>query len=165
MWTIIKFKKQNLGLFKDDLKKKIGENVKIYQPKILIQKYKNNKLINKEFEILGDYLFCYHENFREKATLNKLKFTIGIKYFLNGFLEYQKDIKEFIEKCKKMENPKGYISHSLFEVNLNSKYKFFTGPFTEKIFKIINFKKNKIDILIGNLKTTINKKKYIFNPI
>ena len=27
MWTIIKFKKQNLGLFKDDLKKKIGENV------------------------------------------------------------------------------------------------------------------------------------------
>ena len=80
-------------------------------------------------------------------------------------MEYQKDIKEFIEKCKKMENPKGYISHSLFEVNLNSKYKFFTGPFTEKIFKIINFKKNKIDILIGNLKTTINKKEYIFKPI
>ena len=165
MWTIIKFKKQNLGLFKDDLKKKIGENVIIYQPKILIQKYKNNKLINKEFEILGDYLFCYHENFKQKSTLNKLKFIIGIKYFLNGFLEYQKDVKEFIEKCKKMENNKGYISHSLFEVNVNSKYKFFTGPFTEKIFKIINFKKNKIDILIGNLKTTINKKEYIFKPI
>ena len=105
MWTVIKFKKQNFNLFKEDLKSKVGKDFIIYRPKILIQKYKKNKLINKEFEILGDYLFCYHKNFENKAVLNQLKFLKGVKYILNGFIEYQKDVKSFIDKCKKTEQP------------------------------------------------------------
>ena len=45
----------------EDFKKNIGEDCVIYRPKILIKKYKNNKLINKELDILGDYAFCFHK--------------------------------------------------------------------------------------------------------
>ena len=50
-------------------------------------------------------------------------------------------------------------------MNINSNYKFLTGPFAEKIFKIISLQKNKINILMGNLKTTIDKKEFFFNPV
>tara|TARA_B110001450_G_scaffold249465_1_gene266899 strand:- start:692 stop:1189 length:498 start_codon:yes stop_codon:yes gene_type:complete len=165
MWTIIKFDKKNFNLLKHDLNKKLGKNFIIYRPKILIQKYKNNKLISKEFEILGDYLFCYHKDFVKKATINNLKFSRGLKYFLSGFLKFQKDINYFIEKCKKLENQKGFISERLFEIKINSKYIFSSGPFAQEIFKIIGMQKNKINILMGNLNTTINKKEYLFNPV
>lgn len=165
MWTIIKFKKESIGLLKKDLKNKIGSDFIIYRPKTIIQKYKKNKLINLEHEILGDYLFCFHKNFEKKNILNQMKFLRGVKYFLNGFVEYQKDIKHFVEKCRKIENRNGFITENLFETNLNGTYKFSTGPFTDKIFKIIEFQQNKINILMGNLKTTIKKRDYIFKPI
>ncbi len=165
MWTVIKFDKKNFNLLKEDLRKKMGEELIIYRPKILIQKYKNNKLINKEVDILGDYLFCFHKNFDQRSVINKLQFCRGLKYFLDGFKEFQADLKNFINKCKKLEDKKGYVSQSLFEITLNSRYKFSSGPFAEKIFKIINLQKNTINILIGNLKTKINKKEFLFNPI
>ena len=34
--------------------------------------------------------------------------------------------------------------------------------FTDKIFKIIRLQKNKLDILMGNLKTTVEKKESIY---
>ena len=165
MWAVIKFDKKNIYLLKEDFYEKIGKDCIIYRPKILIQKYKNNKLINKEFDILGDYLFCFHKDLGKKSTINQLKFSKGLKYFLDGFVEFQLDVKNFIEKCKNLEDSKGYISQNLFEININSNYKFSTGPFAEKIFKIINFQKNKINILTGNLKTTINKNEFLFNPV
>ena len=39
------------------------------------------------------------------------------------------------------------------------------GPFTDKIFDIINIQKNNISILIGNLKTTIKREKFLSNPV
>ena len=165
MWAVIKFDRKNFHLLKEDFLKKIGKEFIIYRPKILIQKYKNNKLINKEVDLLGDYLFCFHKNFCKKSTINQLKFSRGLKYFLDGFTELQQDVQNFVEKCKSLEDGKGYISQGLFEININSNYKFSSGPFAEKIFKIINLQKNKIDILIGNLKTTINKKEFLFIPV
>ena len=47
MWTILKFDKKNPSLLKENLIKKLGKDLKLYHPKILVQKYKNNKLINK----------------------------------------------------------------------------------------------------------------------
>ena len=73
MWTVLKFEKKSLGLLKDDLRKKLGNNFKIYIPKIRVQKYKNNKLINKEFNLLGDYLFCFHEDLNSKREINSLR--------------------------------------------------------------------------------------------
>ena len=50
MWAIIKFDKKNFNFFKRELKMKLSCEHVLYCPKILIQKYKNNKLIEKEFE-------------------------------------------------------------------------------------------------------------------
>ena len=165
MWTIIKVDLKNLEFLKKELKKKIGNDVKIYSPKFLIQKYKKNKLIGKELNLLGDYLFCHHIKFESTEIINMLKFTKGLKYFLNGFSQSQKDIEKFIYKCKESENNKGYLTQSFYELCKNTNYKFASGPFAEKIFKIINLQKNKIDILLGNIKTTINKKEFSFTPL
>ncbi len=165
MWAILKFDRKNFHILKGDLKKKIGEDCIFYRPKMLIKKFRNNRIIHKEVDILGDYIFCFHSNFQKRTTINQLKFTRGLKYFLDGFVEFQSNIKEFIEKCKKLENERGFISESLFELKINSEYKFGSGPFADNIFKIINFNKNTINILIGNIKTTINKKEFLFNPL
>ena len=60
MWAILKIDRKKFSVLKKDLKDKLGADTIFYNPKLLIQKYKNNKLINKEFNLLGDYLFCFH---------------------------------------------------------------------------------------------------------
>ena len=165
MWAVIKIDKKKISSLKEDLTNKLGTDYTIYSPKLIVQKYKNNKLINKEFDLLGDYLFCFHKDFQNPITLNKLKFIRGLKYFLNGFKQSQEDIKDFVTKCKDSENIKGYLSTNFLNLKNNKSYKFATGPFAETIFKIINLQKNKIDILMGNIKTTINKKKFLINPL
>ncbi len=165
MWAIIKFDKNNLEFLKKELKEKMGGDFTIYNPKFIFQKYINNKCIHKEFNLLGDYLFCFHKNFKNPDNLNNLKFTKGLKYFLNGFIQSQEEIKKFIKKCKDSENEKGYLTQNFFELSVNSKYQFTSGPFTEMIFKIINLEKNKINILLGNIKTTIKKNEFVFSPL
>ena len=134
MWTIIKLDHKKINLLKEDLRKKIGSQYKIYNPKLIIQKYNKNKLLNKEVNLLGDYIFCYHSKFCENSTLNNLKYLRGLKYFLDGFVSSQNEIQEFIKKCKKLEDKKGFISTNLFEIHLNTYYKFSSGPFVEKVF-------------------------------
>ena len=101
MWTVLKFDKKNLSVLKEDLKSKLGNDFEIYNPKLRIQKYQNRKLISKELNLLGDYLFCFHKKFTYQETINSLKFSRGLKYFLNGFIQSQEEISTFIEKCKK----------------------------------------------------------------
>lgn len=165
MWIIIKFDKKQLNNFKDDLSKKIGKDSKIYIPKLIFKKYKNNKIINKEFNLLGNYLFCYHEKFKQKEHIKSLNYLKGLKYFLNGFGESQKDILNFIERCKKSEDKNGFLNSEFYDLKINKKYQFLSGPFTNTIFKIIELQKNKIDIMIGNYKTTIISKTHLFKPI
>ncbi len=157
--------KKKFHLLKEDLKKKLGNEHVLYRPKIIRQVYKKNKLINREAYILGDYLFCFHKNFEKEDVIKQLKFLRGLKYFLSGFKEFQIDLKNFINKCKELENKKGFITGNLFEINEHSNYKFYSGPFVEKIFKIVNFNNNNLNILIGNIKTRINKKDFLFKPI
>jgi hypothetical protein len=165
MWIIIKFDNKRFSFLEEDLIKKFGKNFKIYIPKLSIQRIKNKKIMNKEFNLLGDYLFCFHEDFKNIATLNKLKFCRGLKYFLNGFLQSQIEIQKFISMCKKSENNFGYLSHTLQQLKKNSKYKFSSGPFTEKMFKIIDVQKNKIEIMLGNIKTTVGKQSFLLSKI
>ena len=165
MWTVIKFDKKNLNLFKEDLQKKLGKDFKIYIPKIRLQRFQNNKLVYKDFDLLGDYLFCYHQSFKNKKNINSLKFSRGLKYFLDGFYESQEEISVFIQKCKDSENEIGFLSKSFFDLNINKKYKFTSGPFTNMIFKIIDLQNKKIQVLIGDLKTTINRKDFLFSPL
>ena len=165
MWTIVKFDKKKLDFLKEDFTKKLGKDFIIYNPKLFIQKYKNNKLINKEFNLLGDYLLCFHKDFKNPATINKLKFCRGLKYFLTGFIQSQNEIKKFVNRCKNSENKRGYLSQAFYQLHINSNYKFYSGPFAETIFKIIGLQKNKINILLGNIKTTIKKNDFLFNPL
>ncbi|MBI29373.1 MAG: hypothetical protein CMI95_05740 [Pelagibacteraceae bacterium] len=165
MWVIIKFDKNNFEFLKEELRKKLGDNFIIYNPKFFFQKYINNKCTYKEFNLLGDYLFCFHKNFKNTDTLNNLKFTKGLKYILSGFVQSQEEIKKFIKKCKDSEDKKGYLTQNFFELHMNSKYKFISGPFAEMIFKIVGFQKNKINILLGNVKTTIKKNELLYNPL
>ena len=77
----------------------------------------------------------------------------GLKYFLNGFFEFQKKIFWILFKNVKNLKIEMDMYLQFYEMNINSNYKFLTGPFAEKIFKIISLQKNKINILMGNLKT------------
>ena len=165
MWAVLKFDNKSLGLLREDLSNKLGKDFKIYFPKLRIQRYKNSKLITKEFNLLGDYLFCFHKNLENQKILNSLKFVRGLKYFLEGFTGSQNDIEKFIKKCKDSESNEGYLSRDFFDLDINKKYRFSSGPFASKIFKIINLQKNRIKILMGNIKTTIKNKEFLFIPV
>lgn len=164
MWTIVKFDKKKIEFLKKDFSEKLGNEFKLYSPKLLIQKYQRDKLIDKEFNLLGDYMFCYHKDFKDPLTIKKLQFCRGLKYFLNGFVKSQKQINEFVNKCKISENDKGFLSQNFYQLQINTNYKFSSGPFSETIFKIVNLQKNKIDILMGNIKTSVKKGKFLFSP-
>ena len=43
MWAVLKFKKKEFYVLKNNLKEKLGDNFLIYRPKLLIQNYKANK--------------------------------------------------------------------------------------------------------------------------
>ena len=166
MWTIIKFKKENLNLLKEDLFKKLGTSPKIYIPKLKLQYIKKKKHFEKYFFILGDYLFCFHESFHNMEVITTLKYCKGLKYFINGFKDSQKEIQNFIFQCNKHENEDGYLKQSFFEFCTAKNFKFISGPFTDMIFKIVNVQKDKLKVLIGDIFATIkDKKNYLYRPI
>ena len=165
MWTIIKFEKKNFNFLKLDLERKLGSSCQFYVPKLLFKMNKKNKLIKKEFNLLGDYLFCFNEKFEDSKIINTTNYVRGLKYVLQGFKQSQNEINKFINQCKVSEDKDGYISEEFYDLKINSNYKFFSGPFTSSIFKIIQLQKNKIRILMGNFKTTINKREFLFQPI
>ena len=74
-------------------------------------------------------------------------------------------IKEFINRCRNSENEEGYLTNKFYNLYKNSKFKFNSGLFSNFVFKIINLQKNKINILLGNLKITTEKEKFIFKSI
>ena len=158
MWTIIKFDKKKISFLKKDLEKKLGSKCKFYLPKIQFTRFKNNKLIKKEFNILGDYIFCFNNKLNNKEFLQIINFSRGVKKVLTGFMQSQTEIIKFIEKCQISENSEGYISEEFYELKINKKYKFFSGPFADSIFKILELQKYRIKILMGDLKTTLEKK-------
>ena len=165
MWTVIKFDRKEFEFLKKDFEKFFGKDIKIYVPKLFFHRYKKNRIVIKEFNLLGDYLFCFHDKFKNPQIINSLKFTRGLKYFLNGFTDSQEEINKFIKKCKDSEDRNGYLTQNFFDLCVNSSYEFTSGPFTEKIFRIIDLQKNKINILLGNIKININKKKFLFRPV
>ena len=91
MWVVAKYDKKKTNFFFEDLKKKLKDEVIIYNRKVRIEKFHRKKIISKEFNILGDYIFCFHPKFENQKILSELKFTKGLKYFLEGFSESQKN--------------------------------------------------------------------------
>ena len=165
MWTIIKFDKKNLNFLKLDIEKKMGSNSEFYIPKVLFKRYLKKKLVKKEFNLMGDYLFCFNEKFKDTKNLENLNYVRGLKYVLQGFKQSQNEICLFIKKCKISEDTEGYISDQFYDLKINSDYKFFSGPFTNSIFRILELQKNKIKVLMGKFETTVNKREFLFRPV
>ena len=62
MWTIIKFDKKRFTDLKKNFNQKLGSNSVFYIPKIKIRKNSKKTQKNYEFDLLGDYAFCYNKN-------------------------------------------------------------------------------------------------------
>tara|TARA_B100001248_G_C27382524_1_gene457808 strand:- start:861 stop:1358 length:498 start_codon:yes stop_codon:yes gene_type:complete len=163
MWAIMKIDLNKTNLMIEDLKKKLGKDFKFYSPKVNIQILRNNRLVNRSIPLLGNYIFCFHQNFKSSKMTDKLKFVKGLKSFIYGYHLYQKEIELFIDSCKSLENKNGFISKSFLDLNLNKLYKFKSGILTDKIFELVEFQKNKIKILINGLKIQTNNNHLIFN--
>ena len=65
MWTIIKFKHKQISILKDEIIKKLGNDVKFFIPKLRIEIIKN-KVYDKENYLLETICFVSTKNFRKK---------------------------------------------------------------------------------------------------
>jgi len=166
MWIVAKIKSKNLNIFKKSLVEKLDDGIKFYNPKIEYHRYFGDKAKRFEKHILENYIFCYHDKFKQTCSVNNIKFLKGLDYFLEGYNQNQEEIKAFIENCKIFENDKGCLTQNFFKNIISKKAKFISGPFTNMIFEILEKQKNKLKILVGNIVTTIpNKTTYLYRPI
>ena len=118
MWAVVKVNKKKINFFKEDFLKNFDKTFKVYIPKIRIENFNKKKIANNkayEISILGDYIFCFHEAFRLPSKINLIKKFRGLKLLLSGFVENQKEIINFIEKCKTHEDKNGYLLQNFFE--------------------------------------------------
>jgi len=166
MWIVAKYKPKELNLLKKKFTEILGCSPEYFIPKIKFQKIINNKAKIFERSILEGYLICHHIKFKDSKILHKLKFARGLSYFLDGCEKNQKEIFNFINYCKKHENKDGYLSQGFFNDAIIKKAKFISGPFTNLVFEVISRQKNKLTILIGNLKTTIcDNSNYLYRSV
>ena len=165
MWLIIKFKKKKENFFKSELKKKIGLEIFYYNPMFKIKIQNKLRSYFKEVCLLDDYIFVYCKSFQNIKIVENLRFAKGLKYILSGCISSQKEILEFIKKCKKSEDQSGYLTNNFFELISNLNYKFKDGPFSNTIFKLIGIKNKKIEILLGDLRTKVDKNKFLISPV
>lgn len=165
MWIVFKIKKNELFSFSRDLEKKVGKDLIIYSPKILTKKKIKNKTKNIEIKLLGDYVFCFHSKFSDINIFNTIKYCKGLKYFLSGYIFAQNEIQKFINLCKKFENRNGFLKYDFFKLEINKKYEIISGPLFGQIVKILNHQKNKIDLVLGNVKVSIKKDNLLFKPV
>ena len=165
MWTVIKIDKKKISLLKQEIVEKIGKDVKFYAPKLKLKRYLKSRILIKENYLLGDYLLCFHKEFYKDSMLMLLKYCKGLKYLLNNFSSCQKEIENFIVKCKENEDFDGYIKQSFFSFKNKDKFEFISGPFTSLIFSILEENKNSIKAMVGNYKLSVSKEETLFRPV
>ena len=165
MWAVLKIDKKNISLLKRDLLTKLGSEVKFYVPKLKLKKFLKRKIFVKESFLLGDYLLCFHKDFSKRSVLTSLKYCKGLKYFLTTFLNNQKEIENFIKKCKKNEDENGFIRSTFFDFSHEKNFEFISGPFTNMIFKILHENKMSIKASIGKYNITVSKEENLFRPV
>lgn len=165
MWTVVKIKKNyNVKNLKSNLKNLFLFSPEIYSPKILQQEIRGNKFYKKSNYILGNYLLIFHEKLKDEFFYNRLSFVKGVDIVLKGFEFSQKEIKFFVEKCKKNENKDGYLVQDFFINNLNDKIRFCSGPFVNFAINLIEIQKSKVSVLAGKYKILVNKKNNYLVP-
>ena len=162
MWIIIKFKQNQFYTLKQEFKKKLEIEPNFFFPKLKLQKIKKNKLISYVSPLLGDYIFCFHPKFSNENILRNVNYLKGVKFLLNGFRNYQKDIPNFINRCRSSEDENGYIKQTFFNFVAIDKIKFLSGPFTNIIFKVLKRQKNSMQVSDGNVNVSFSTERYFF---
>lgn len=165
MWYIIKYKKNSLNEVRLDIKKKLGCSPKIFVPKIRCNYVVRNKIVQKSVKLLGNYALCFHEKFNDSKTVELLKFTRGLDFFLSNSKYSQEELKNFVLKCESHLDSDGFLESSFFNYIIGKTYKFITGPFSKMSFKIVHIGKNKFEILLGNFRTTVLKEGNFFQAV
>jgi hypothetical protein len=166
MWLVIKYKKKQLNLLKEEFKKKLGITPDEFCPRIQIQKIIKNKIQLTSNDILGDYILINHKKFEDKKILQVIKNFVGLKLLIDNSRYYQSEINEFIKNCKKNTDKSGFITQGFFNFENFKKGIFVSGPFANMIFQIIDNQKNYLKVLVNNISTTIPKNKdCLYRPI
>ena len=166
MWIVAKIKSNELDIFKNALEKKLNTRPLFYDPRIQVEKNQKNKIKKYSKSILENYIFCFHESFKNTKLIHQLKFVKGLNFFLNGCNLNQKEIINFINYCKSFENKEGFIKASFFKTLISKKANFISGPFANMMFEIIDKQKNKLKIIVGNVVTTISDNSgYLYRPV
>lgn len=161
MWIVAKYNSGQSQSLKENLSKILGNEIEFYQPKIMIELRKKKFFKN----ILGNYVFCRHSRFSEDKILNNLKFVKGLSYFLSNYKLEQKQILDFIYKCKNHEGKNNILNQTFFDELVDLKARFISGPFKSFAFEIINKNKNYFITKINNFKITVKKKDKYFLPL
>ena len=166
MWLVLKYNRKEFHFLKEILKKKMGDSLQIYKPRIKLQRLIKNKIKFLEKDLLEDYLFCYHEKFKNEKILMLLNNSRGLKYFLKNSMSDQTEIVNFIQFCKKNESDDGFLKQGFFDFSNSKRGIFISGPFTNLIFNIIENQGKRLKVLIGNVTTTIKKKSdFLYRPV
>ncbi len=152
MWIVIKIKKNSFDFFSKNLSNAMGSKLKLYYPIYCIDKKKNKHVTKKFYNLLGNYIFCYHPNFKDFNFVEKIKYIKGIDQILNSFKNDQFNIENFINFCKKNETKEGILNSNFFKNLISLRGKFLNGPFVNMIFDIVKKDKNILNLVIGNLK-------------
>jgi len=149
----------NSEFLKKELLKKIT-NLKVYFPKGRSKK-------NKSRNILGNYLFCYSDNFEsDNSLINSLRNLRGLKKILFADKISQKEISDFVQYCKSHEDNTGFIKNSFFKNNITVKGKIENGPFSNYIFNILSKDKKRIKAIIGDIEFSISdNSKFCYSSI
>ena len=166
MWLVAKFKKNEFGTFKRNLKEKLKSNLILYQQKFLKESSKRNKKIFKEMPLIENYVFIFHKELSKSSLVNFLSSTKGLEYFLEKSILSQIQIQNFINSCKSFEDHQGYIKPNYFKNFLNLKARFLSGPFINQVFQVIEKKENYMKIIMNDLEIKFSDKtNYLYRPL
>lgn len=158
MWIVAKIKSKDLSTFKRELSNRFDDKVKYYFPKI----FSKNRIKNSSVNLLGNYIFCFHDSFRDIKNLITAKYTKGLDYFLDSCVNSQPEIIKFISFCRENESSDGFINQEFFDKIILNKGKFVNSPLANLVFEIIGKEKKYLNILIGKREIKISKKSNIF---
>ncbi len=159
MWIVAKIKTKEIGLLKNSFKNQLGSTPEFYSPKISLERTIKNKIFKSDNFILDNYVFIKHDKFKNNAVIASLKYLKGLDYILPFLRSSQKEISDFITKCKNNENKFGYLTQNFFNLIVNKKFNFNSGPFVKFICEILELQKNKIKVLVRNYTVCIESKK------
>ena len=113
-----------MNFLKDFFKVLRSETI-YYRPKV--EFYKNKK--KRQYIFYQNMLFAIIRCLTIKKKSILLKYSKGLKYFLNGYVQNQNEIEEFVNMCKKNENSNGVTQLNFFNLEINSRFQFFEWPF------------------------------------